>query len=415
MKEKILKKIESYEAYAIELQKGLTAIPAISPSSGGEGEYDKAVYLEKELKKLKFDSIEWINAPHKEAKNGIRPNLIARYNGTKRGKTLWLMSHLDVVPPGELKLWKSDPYKLKVEGRNLIGRGVEDNQQAVVSSLLVARAMMDLDFRPELDLALLFCADEETGSGFGADYLVEHHPGLFGREDMFFVPDSGTEDGSAIEVAEKSILWLKVSTHGKQCHASRPALGVNAFRAASALVIKFGSLYEKFPHRDGLYDPPISTFEPTKKEANVPNVNTLPGEDVFYMDCRVMPKYQLSDVKAEMRRLADEVEKTHGVKIAFEPQQESQAAPPTDPGAQIITALKKAIKEVYKVEPKVLGIGGGTVAACFRHLNLPAAVYSRLNESAHQPNEYCILDNLIGDAKVFAVSALLLGGKQTAA
>jgi succinyl-diaminopimelate desuccinylase len=412
MKEKILKKIDGYEAYAIELQRGLTAIPAISPLSGGDGEYDKAIYLEKELKKLKFDSIEWVNAPQKEAKNGTRPNLIARYKGKKSDKTLWLMSHLDIVPPGEAKFWKSDPYKMKIEGRRLIGRGVEDNQQATVSSLLVVKAMMELNFRPEFVIALLFCADEETGSGFGADYMVEKHPGIFGKEDMFFVPDSGTEDGSAIEVAEKSILWLKVTTYGKQCHASRPGLGINAFRAASALVMKFNSLYNKFPHKDDLYEPPISTFEPTKKEANVPNVNTLPGEDVFYMDCRVMPEYQLTEVKAEMRRLADETQKEYDVKIVFEPQQEAQAAPPTDPKAPIVIALEKAIREIYKVEPKVQGIGGGTVAACFRRLNLPAVVYSRLNESAHQPNEYCILDNLMGDAKIFAISALLLGEKK---
>jgi succinyl-diaminopimelate desuccinylase len=76
-----------------------------------------------------------------------------------------------------------------------------------------------------------------------------------------------------------------------------------------------------------------------------------------------------------------------------------------------VKALEKAVREVYKVEPKVQGIGGGTVAAFFRRLNLPAVVYSRLNETAHQPNEYCILDNLIGDAKVFALSALILGEK----
>ena len=130
------------------------------------------------------------------------------------------------------------------------------------------------------------------------------------------------------------------------------------------------------------------------------------------MDCRVMPEYQLTEVKAEMRRLADEAEKEHHVKIVFEPQQEAQAGPPTDPNAPIVKALEKAIREIYKVEPKVQGIGGGTVAACFRRLNLPAVVYSRLNESAHQPNEYCILDNLMGDAKIFAISALLLGEKQ---
>jgi len=412
MKDQILKKIESYENYAIELQRGLTAIPALAPSSGGTGEYDKAKWLEGELKKLKFDSIEWINAPQKEAKNGIRPNVIARYKGKSQAKTIWFMAHLDIVPPGEAKLWKSDPYKMEVQDGKLIGRGVEDNQQAIASSIMVVKAMMELDYRPEYDIALLFCADEETGSGFGADYISENKPEIFGKDDVFFVPDSGTEDGSMIEVAEKSIMWMKVTTHGKQCHASRPSLGINAFKAASELIVKCQSLYEKFPHKDELYDSSISTSEPTKKEANVPNVNTLPGEDVFYMDCRVMPVYQLTEVKAEMRRLADEVEKKFGVKIAFEPQQEAQAAPPTDPNAAIVVALKAAIKEVLNVDAKAYGIGGGTVAAFFRRLNLPVVVYARLNETAHMPNEYCVIEHMMGDAKVFAVTTLLLCEKK---
>ena len=408
MKDQILKKIESYENYGIELQRGLTAIPALAPSSGGTGEYDKAKWLEGELKKLKFDSIEWINAPQPEAKNGIRPNVIARYKGKSSAKTIWFMAHLDVVPPGEAKLWKTDPYKMEVQGRNLVGRGVEDNQQAIASSIMVVKAMMELDYRPEYDIALLFCADEETGSGFGADYISEKRPDIFGKEDMFFVPDSGTEDGSLIEVAEKSIMWMKVITHCKQCHASRPKLGINAFKAASELITKYQKLYKRFPKKDKLYEPPISTFEPTKKENNVPNVNTLPGEDVFYMDCRVMPCYQLTEVKAEMRKMADEVEAKFGVKISFEPQQEAQAAPPTDPKAAIVLALKKAIKEVLGVKAKAYGIGGGTVAAFFRRLNLPVVVYARLNETAHMPNEYCVIDHMMGDAKVFAVTTLLL-------
>ena len=408
MKEQILRKIGSYEAYAIELQRGLTAIPALAPSSGGEGEYDKAKWLEGELKKLKFDSIEWINAPQAEAKNGIRPNVIARYKGKSPARTIWFMSHLDIVPPGDLKMWNSDPYKLVVDGRKLTGRGVEDNQQATVSSILLVKAMMELDYRPEYDIALLFCADEETGSGYGADYISEKHPQLFGKEDVFFVPDSGCEDGSLIEVAEKSIMWMKVITKGKQCHASRPELGINAFKASSDLITRFQKLYRKFPKKDRLYEPPISTFEPTKKENNVPNVNTLPGEDVFYMDCRVMPVYQLGEVKAEMRRVADEVEAKYGVKIAFEPQQEAQAAPPTDPKCALVLALKKAIKEVLGVKPRAYGIGGGTVAAFFRRLNLPAVVYSRLNDSAHMPNESTLIDYMMDDAKVFAVTTLLL-------
>ncbi|MFH1619693.1 MAG: M20 family metallo-hydrolase [bacterium] len=406
MKNSILAKIRSYEDYAVELQRGLIAIPALSPKSGGNGEYDKAAWLEGELKKLPFDGVEWINAPQKEAKNGIRPNIVARYRGRKSNKTLWIMSHLDVVPPGERSLWNSDPYVMKVEGRKLIGRGAEDNHQAVTASMLTVKAMMECGYRPDFDIALLFCADEESGSGYGADYVMEKRPDIFGKDDMFLVPDGGNPEGTLVEIAEKSILWLKFRTEGKQCHASMPHLGVNSFRAASDLVVRLKSLYARYPAQNPLYQPAMSTFEPTRKEPNIPNINTIPGDDVFYFDSRVLPDYKLADVKAEMRRLADEVEKEYRVRISFTPAQEAEAAPPTPADAPVVKALMEAVKEIYRIEPEPRGIGGGTVAAFFRRAGLAAVVYSKIDETAHQPNEYCILDNLMGDSGVFALTVL---------
>jgi len=410
MKEQILQKIEGFRDYAVELQRGLTAIPALAPSSGGEGEHDKAQWLDAELRKLKFDEIQWYNAPDPQAKMNIRPNIVARWKGQSSRKTLWIMSHTDVVPPGERKLWKTDPYTLHVEDGKLYGRGVEDNQQALVASLLVAKAMMDCGYRPPVDLALLFAADEETGSELGAIWLAENHPEIFGKEDVFLVPDGGESDGSMVEVAEKSLWWLKITTRGKQCHASTPEQGRNSFKAACDLAIRMQSLYKKFNKKDKLYCPPMSTFEPTKKDANVPNVNTIPGEDVFYYDCRVLPQYPLKTVAAEIKRLAKGVEKQYGVKISFDDVQRAEAAPPTSPDAEVVRLISEAIKEVHGVKARTMGIGGGTVAAVFRKLGLPAVVSAKLDETAHQPNEYCILDNLIGDAKVCALTALKMKG-----
>ncbi len=57
--------------------------------------------------------------------------------------------------------------------------------------------------------------------------------------------------------------------------------------------------------------------------------------------------------------------------------------------------LKKAIKEIKKIEPKIGGIGGGTCAAFFRDINVPAVVWSTVDETAHQPNEYAKIENLL--------------------
>jgi succinyl-diaminopimelate desuccinylase len=49
-----------------------------------------------------------------------------------------------------------------------------------------------------------------------------------------------------------------------------------------------------------------------------------------------------------------------------------------------------------------VGIGGGTVGAFLRKKGIPTVVWSRVDESAHQPNEYCLVGNMIGDALVMA-------------
>ena len=90
------------------------------------------------LKQMKFDELSVINIKDPKAKNGVRPNIVAKYYGQNRKKTLWVMAHLDIVPPGDLSLWKTDPFKAVVKGDKIYGRGSEDNQQGVVSGLLAA-------------------------------------------------------------------------------------------------------------------------------------------------------------------------------------------------------------------------------------------------------------------------------------
>ncbi len=399
---KLCAAIDAYESAMIDMQGALTALPALSPDSGGQGEAEKAHYLLSRLKAWGFRDFTVIEAPDPRVASGSRPSILAVLPGKDPNRTVWILSHLDIVPPGELSFWDTDPYQVTVKGRRLYGRGTEDNQQDMVSSLFAAKAFLEEGIQPEASIGLAFVADEETGSLFGLDYLLNHAAHPFRKTDLIVVPDAGNEEGTLIEIAEKSILWLKFKTTGKQCHGSKPHLGRNALLAASHLIVSLQDLYRRFGKSDPLYEPPTSTFEPTRKDANVPNINTIPGEDVFYMDCRVLPDYPLSEVMAEIRGMADAIELQFGVAIEITPTQENQAAPPTPVDAPVVGALKEAIAEVYSVQAFPGGIGGGTVAAHFRKEGYPVAVWSKVGQMAHQPNEYCSLDTMLGNAKIFA-------------
>ncbi|MFP4169015.1 MAG: M20 family metallo-hydrolase [Desulfonatronovibrionaceae bacterium] len=387
--------------YVLQVQKSLVSRPALGPDNGGDGEMDKAEYVLSCLEDIGMDRILRLDAPDSRVTAGKRPNLAAFIQGRDTGRTMWIISHLDVVPAGDVDTWESDPFTLRVDGDLIYGRGVEDNHQAVVSSLLCAKAVRSLGLRPEMNLGLLFVADEETGNDYGLKYVLDKHGDIFGENDLFLVPDFGRPDSGMLEIAEKSMLWMQVRVNGVQTHASRPDQGRNSLVAAADMITRTGSLEDIFSDTDALFSPPRSTFNPTKMEANVPNINTIPGLDVFYIDCRILPRYDLRQVVAEIEGLASRVAEDHGVEIGCKPVHFEQAAPATDSRSNVVEKMRRAVRAVYSVEPEVQGVGGGTVALYLRKQGYPAVVWSTLMNQAHQANECSSVSNTINDARVF--------------
>lgn len=75
----------------------------------------KALYLEGLLRELGVTDILRIDAPDPRVPDGVRPNVVARIPGASP-RRLWILGHMDVVPPGELSYWKTDPWKVVVDG-----------------------------------------------------------------------------------------------------------------------------------------------------------------------------------------------------------------------------------------------------------------------------------------------------------
>ncbi len=401
----VSERLDTYPEQVIELQRQMVSRVALGPEVGGTGEADKARFLTEVLTGWGLEVRDY-PAPDDRVPGGVRPNLVAYLPG-KRPEKVWVLSHMDVVPPGDFSLWESDPFTLRVEGDRLYGRGTEDDHHGIVMSLMAVRAFLDLGITPERTLALALVADEETGNDKGLAYLLREHPGLFSPQDLIIVPDAGSNDGTMIEVAEKSILWLKVTLLGQQGHASRPHKAKNTLRAAAHVIVALDELPREFPRHNPLFRPPMSTFEPTRKEANVPNINTIPGKNVFYLDCRVLPDYDLAQVTERVRAMGTEAAEKFGVTLEVATVQTLACAPPTAAEAPVVKALQQAIRQVYGREALPQGIGGGTVAAFFRQEGLSAAVWMTANDCAHQPNEFCFLSHLLGDAKVLAHVCLM--------
>lgn len=395
----VSKRIDGYEKEMIETMKGMIGIKSISPISGGSGESKRADFLEKKLKGWGLVTKRY---DYKDEAKTIRSNLTAILpgSGNNEYRTVWIVAHIDTVSEGDLSLWKTDPFKLTVKDGRMYGRGTADNGQEVVAAMFALRALKDSRIRPRYNLGLALVANEELGSRWGIQSLLDE--GIFKKDDMYLVPDWGNGTGDRIEIAEKGMLWLKITIIGKQVHASTPDKGVNAYRQGIRFLSRVDQeLHAKYNASSGIFDPQVSTFEPTKHEKNVDSVNIIPGVEITYLDCRVLPEYDLGAVIKDIKAIAAARE-FRDVEIRIEEFNRADSTPETEEGAEIVQMLKEALLDLRKVKAKVVGIGGGTCAAFFRRRGLDAAVWETTDPVAHEPNEYALVENMVSDAKVLA-------------
>ena len=399
MKDRIFAEIDAMKDEMIAALSEMVAIPSINPTEGGTGEKARAEYLIGKVKELGLGDAE--NYACIDPDGNERPNLVVKIPG-ETAQRLWIVSHMDIVPPGELSLWESDPYKAELRGDKLYGRGTSDNGTSLVASIYTALAFKKLGIKPKYEICLCFVANEETGSMYGIQHLIKQN--IFRPDDLVIVPDMTSTDGSFIEIAEKSIFWLEFTLEGKQTHASLPQLGCNAARAANEFSCALDrALHEAFPETNDVFnDPKCSTFEPTRRRENVGSINIVPGVETFAFDCRVLPGITIEEFEKVVNKEKADTEKKFGVKISYKYMQKEVAAPVTSPEAPVVKLLAGAVKDVLGVQPQIAGVGGGTCGAFFRKIGIPSAVWGLGDEVAHMPNEYTKISDLLGSSKVLA-------------
>jgi succinyl-diaminopimelate desuccinylase len=391
--------LDNYLDEMVEALSEIVRVPAIGPESGGDGEFLRSRLLKDMVDNCGFDEVNVYECFDDRVKLKARPNIIAKKKG-RTEQTVWIVSHMDTVPPGDLQAWSFPPFRPKLEDGKLYGLGTEDDCQAVVSSLFAAKMIIDMGVELERGIGLAIVADEEFGSDKGIKWLLEQD--IFKKDDMIYVPDFGVPDGTFIEVAEKTIMWLKVNVIGKQTHASTPNRGLNAEKIGAEMVAFLADYMErKYAKTNPLFDPPISTFEPTKHLLNVANVNTIPGDNVFYLDFRILPDYNHEDVLKTMHWIADLFMDKTGAKITIEIAQLTVSGKPSSTESEAYVSLASAIKRIKNVTPKAGGVGGGTCANLFRLAGFDAYVWQTTDEKCHSPNEYCKLESLLDDTKVY--------------
>jgi acetylornithine deacetylase/succinyl-diaminopimelate desuccinylase-like protein len=351
-----------------------------------------------------------------------RSIVMARLKGSGSAKPLLLLHHMDVVPT-DASRWKRPPFGGEIADDAIWGRGAMDMKGPGVAQLYAFIALKRSGVPLERDVILMAVPDEEIGGALGALWMKEHHYKEFEPEYILDEGGFGSPDLFApgklvfgVSVAEKKILWLKLTAEGVAGHGSQPhdrnpndrlikALGrllTEPMPASSFSVV------ETFTSRVGPLAPnkfnnaiQRSTISITSLRSGVgepPKVNVIPSVAEATLDCRVMPGTP-KDVwlKEVARRLGDP-------EIKIDVTYESPDPVVTTTDSAFYRALESAVK---KRHPEAIFtpiiVPFGTDANSFRALGVksygftPAILPAAAVASMHGDAEFIPL-NALGPA-----------------
>ncbi|MCX8059278.1 MAG: M20 family metallo-hydrolase [Spirochaetes bacterium] len=393
IKDKILKQIESHKTDIISFLKEIIRINSINPRLGGPGEKTLARFILDYLSN--YRAINTKTFICEDLILGNRYNILASLNGRRKDKCFYIVTHMDTVGEGDIKEWKYHPFEPIENSNRIFGLGSE-TKQSITTGIFTLIILDKLDILPEYNLSLLIVSDEETGSEHGIKFLFQNN--IFNKDDMVLVLDSGSADGAFIEIAEKSVLWLKIEAFGKQTHSSNPLKGKNSTRA----IINFANelinfLYNKYNDYDKTFENPYSSFEPTYINSNIDNFNTIPGYTKLFIDCRILPVYDVESIISEIKELKNKFEQLNDIKLKITFPFKFQSPPPLNKDIYFIKNFTSVLKELKKIDIRIGGHGKLTTASFFRINEIPAIAWCTNDNTSHQPNEYCYIKNLLND------------------
>ena len=218
-----------------------------------------------------------------------RTNVVGRAG--RGAKSIGFVSHMDVVPPGEISNWETPPFEPTILDGRIYGRGTLDDKGSFACAYSACKAF--LAERQDFDgtIYLIAAADEEMGSELGIIYLVEEC-GL--RFDVAIIPDGGRMDLSIY--GEKGILWIEITSLGIQAHGSTPELGRNAIVPLAELIagiktLDLGADYN--PEFDG-WTMNVGTIQGGS------SANTIPASARATIDFRLPAGITKADVLAKL-------------------------------------------------------------------------------------------------------------------
>ena len=304
-------------------------------------------------------------------------NLWARHGSS--GPVVCLAGHVDVVPPGPVGEWTSDPFTPTERGGFLYGRGAADMKASVAAMVTAAeRVTRAEDGRGSV--AILLTSDEEGDAVDGTATVVST---LGARGEMIDAciigePTSTDRFGDTIKNGRRGSLNGRLRVHGLQCHIAYPERGRNPIHhAAPALDALVSATWDQ----GNEYFQPTS-FQISNIHAGTGASNVIPGTLEVWFNFRFSPESSAATLQARMRDTLD----AH--RLQYDLEWMLIGEPFLTPRGALVDALTASVQSVAGVQPALSTTGGTSDGRFLAKLAREVAEFGPLNDSIHKIDEH---------------------------
>ena len=308
--------------------------------------------------------------------------------------------HVDVVPPGPVEQWQSDPFTPTERDGFLYARGAADMKGPLAAAVTAIERVVAGRQSVPGTVALLLTSDEEGVAVDGTAAVVRILRERGASIDHSVVVESTSIDrlGDGIKNGRRGSLNGTLTVRGLQCHIAYPHLGRNPIHLAAPALVE---LCAKTWDSGNEYFPPTS-FQVSNIHAGTGATNVIPGSLSVMFNFRFSPESTVETLTAAVGEVLDR----HGLDYTLE--WTVSGLPFLTPRGRLVDVLSGAIQAETGLVPE-LSTGGGTSDARFiANVAREVVEFGAVNQSMHKIDEHIRIADLAPLSRIYEQTLLRL-------
>ena len=309
------------------------------------------------------------------------------------GPTLVFAGHTDVVPPGPLEQWDSDPFVPTERDGFLYGRGAADMKASLAAMVVATESFVTRHPDHKGRIGYLITADEEGPAMHGTRYVVETLKSRGETIDWCVVgePSSTATLGDIVKNGRRGSINATLIIKGQQGHIAYPHFADNPMHKAFSVLNQLCEI--EWDQGNEFFDPTRLQFSNIQSGTGATNV--IPGELTAVFNLRFSTETNAEAIKSQCEAVLDD----SGVDYAIDWQLSGNPFL-TEPG-DLVDAVRESIAETTGVTA-TLSTGGGTSDGRFiATMGSQIIELGPINASIHQRNEHVLIDDIPKLARIY--------------